>query len=341
MNIAIIGATGLVGKKMIELLESSSFKIDNIYFFASEKSKGEVVNFRLEKYQIEELNEQNLFNKNLDVVFIASGNDIAEKYALKLASKGCYVIDKSSRFRLEKDIPLVVPEVNFHHIQESDRIIANPNCTTIPLAMALYNVDKDYKIKKLFVATYQSVSGAGKDGLNDYLNQIKDIAEGKNPISSSFNFPIVGNLIPHIDSFYEDGDLYGFTKEEGKLIDELRKIIEREDLFIDTINVRVPVKIGHSEAVFVETEKSVDIDGIKNSMKKMKNLVILDDFKNCLYPMPYYLEDTDAVYVGRIKQNKKSQNNFSFWLVADNLRRGAAYNAYAIFEKLVELGKIS
>lgn len=341
MNIAIIGATGLVGKKMIELLEASNYKIDNIYFFASEKSKGEVIDFRINKYYIEELNEQNLLNKELDVVFIASGNDIAEKYAPKLASKGCYVIDKSSRFRLEKGVPLVVPEVNFHHIKEEDRIIANPNCTTIPLAMALYNIDKDYKIKKLFVATYQSVSGAGKDGLNDYLNQLKDVAEGKNPISSYFSFPIVGNLIPQIDSFYEEGDLFGFTKEEGKLINELRKILDRQDLFIDTINVRVPVKVGHSEAIFVETEKPCDVEGIKNSMSKMKNLVILDDFKNSLYPMPYYLEDTDAVYVGRIKQNKQSCNNFSFWLVADNLRRGAAYNAFAIFEKLISLGKIS
>ncbi|MFN3410632.1 MAG: aspartate-semialdehyde dehydrogenase [Exilispira sp.] len=336
MNIAIIGATGLVGKKMIDLLESSPYDFDNIYFFASQRSKGEIINFRLKSYEIEELNDENLFNKKLDVVFIASGNDIAEKYGLKLAENGVYVIDKSSRFRLEKDVPLVVPEINFNVIKDTDRLIANPNCTTIPLAMALYNINKDFNLKKVFVASYQSVSGAGKEAVSDYLNQLKDFADGKSPISSYFNFPIAGNVIPHIDSFYEEGDFYGYTKEEGKLINELKKILNKYDFFIDTINVRVPVKVGHSEAVFVETEKDCSIEEIKNSMSKIENLIILDDFKNNLYPMPYYLEDTDATYVGRIKQNKDSKKNFSFWLVADNLRRGAAYNAFAIFSKLIQ-----
>ncbi len=339
MNIAIIGATGLVGKKLIELLESSSINFDNIYFFASEKSKGLEILFRTEKYKVEELNDDNLLSKNLDFVFIASGNDTSEKYSPILAKRGTYVIDKSSRFRLEKNVPLIVPEVNFEDIKDEDRIIANPNCTTIPLAMALAPIDKDFGIKKVFVATYQSVSGAGKEAVNDYLNQIKDIAEGKNPISSYFKFPIAGNLIPEIDNFYSNGDLFGFTKEEGKLINELRKILKNENFFIDTINVRVPVLVGHSEAVFVETIKDCDIEFVKKSFSSMQNLVILDDFENSLYPMPYYLEDTDCAYVGRIKQNKESKNHFSFWLVSDNLRRGAAYNAFEIFKKLVEKSK--
>jgi len=341
MNIAVIGATGLVGKKMIELLESSDISIDNIYFFASERSKGQAIFFRLDKIFVEELTDENLLNKKLDVAFIASGNDISEKYSPYLAQRGTYVIDKSSRFRLEKEIPLIVPEVNFSAIKDQDRIIANPNCTTIPLAMALSPIKKDFGLKKVFVATYQSISGAGKEALNDYLNQLKDVAEGKNPVSSYFSFPILGNLIPQIDSFYTSGDLTGFTKEEGKLIYELRKILKKDDFFIDTINVRVPVKIGHSEAVFVETEKECNVEDIKKSLTKMENLVLLDDFKNSLYPMPYYLEDTDATYVGRIKQNMESKNNFSFWIVSDNLRRGAAYNAFAIFKKLLINGKIS
>lgn len=340
MNIAVIGATGLVGKKMIELLENSNFDIDEIYFFASERSKGEEIFFRVEKHIVLELKEENILDKNLDLVFIASGNDISEKYSPILSQKGTYIIDKSSRFRLDKNIPLIVPEVNFNHLKDEDRIIANPNCTTIPLAMALFPVDKDFNIKKVFVASYQSVSGAGKDGLNDYMNQINDIANGKPPIPSYFNFPIAGNLIPQIDSFYLEGDFFGYTKEEGKLIQELRKIIDRNDLFIDTINVRVPVKVGHSEVVFVETEKECSVYEIKESMAKMENLIILDDIQNNLYPMPYYLEDTDATYVGRIKQNPESKNHFSFWLVADNLRRGAASNAFNIFKKLVEKGKI-
>jgi aspartate-semialdehyde dehydrogenase len=341
MNIGIIGATGLVGKKMIELLESSNIEIENIYFFASEKSKGEEILFRTEKFYVDKLTEETILSTNLNVVFIASGNDISEKYSPILAEKGVYVIDKSSRFRMEKNIPLIVPEVNFNCLKEDDRIIANPNCTTIPLAMALANIDKDFHINKVFVASYQSVSGAGKDAVNDYNNQIKDLSEGKTPISTFFKFPIVGNLIPQIDDFYNSGDLYGYTKEEGKLINELKKILNRQDLYIDTINVRVPVKVGHSEAVFVETDKQCSVDDIKKSMLKMENLVILDDFENSLYPMPYYLEDTDATYIGRIKQNPANKKSFSFWLVADNLRRGAAFNAYKIFEKLIEQGKIS
>ncbi|MCR4422057.1 MAG: aspartate-semialdehyde dehydrogenase [Spirochaetales bacterium] len=341
MNIGIIGATGLVGKKMIELLESSNIKIDNIYFFASEKSKGNEIFFRLNKFYVEQLTDENILNKDLSVVFIASGNDISEKYSPILAKRNVYVIDKSSRFRMDENVPLVVPEVNFDAIKETDRIIANPNCSTIPLAMALANIDKEFHINKIFVASYQSVSGAGKDAVNDYDNQLKDISEGKSPISSYFKFPIVGNLIPQIDDFYISEGLYGYTKEEGKLINELQKILRRTDLFIDTINVRVPVKVGHSEAVFVETDLECSVDEIKKSMSKMENLVILDDFENSLYPMPYYLEDTDSTYVGRIKQNPKNKKSFSFWLVADNLRRGAAFNAYKIFEKLIEMGKIS
>lgn len=340
MKIAIIGATGLVGKKMAELLESSNIEIENIYFFASEKSKGEPIYFRLEKYYVEELNDENILTKQLDVVFIASGNDISEKYAPILAKKGIYVIDKSSRFRMDENVPLVVPEVNFNDIKEEDRIIANPNCTTIPLAMALSNIDKEFILNKVFVASYQSVSGAGKDAVKDYENQIKDLAEGKVPVSSYFNFPIAGNLIPQIDSFYTNGSLEGFTKEEGKLINELRKILNNKEFYIDTINVRVPIKTGHSEAVFVETKKEISIEEIKNSMSKMENLVILDDYKNSLYPMPFYLEDTDATYVGRIKQNPENKKNFSFWIVADNLRRGAAYNAFKILLKLIEEKRI-
>ncbi|MEJ5272538.1 MAG: aspartate-semialdehyde dehydrogenase [Spirochaetota bacterium] len=340
MNIGIIGATGLVGKKMIELLQSSNIKIDNIYFFASQKSKGEEIYFRTEKYYVEQLTDDSILGKNLSVVFIASGNDISEKYSPLLAKKGVYVIDKSSRFRMDENVPLVVPEINFDSIKEEDRIIANPNCTTIPLAMSLFNVDREFHIKKVYVATYQAVSGAGKDALIDYENQLKDAAENKALVSSFFNFPIVGNLIPQIDSFYETEDYYGFTKEEGKLVNETRKILNRKDLFIDTINVRVPVKVGHSAAVFVEVEKECNVGDIKKSMSKMENLVILDDFKNNLYPMPYYLEDTDATYVGRIKQNKEDKRSFSFWLVADNLRRGAAFNAFKIFEKLIEKGKL-
>lgn len=340
MNIGVIGATGLTGKKLVEILEPEDIDIENLYLFASSRSAGEKIYFRGEEFAIEELTEESLLSKAIDVVFIASGNDIAKKYAPLLSEKGCYVLDKSSAFRLEDNVPLIVPEINFDILKREDRIIANPNCTTIPIAIAISALLKEFDVKKIFAATYQSVSGAGKEALADYDSEINDIASGKNPISSYFDFPIVGNLIPQIDDFYYEGDFSNFTREEVKLVLELKKILKNKDIFIDTINIRVPVRICHSSAVFVETEQKCEIEKIVDCFKSSSDITILDDPVNKLYPMPYYLENTDGTYIGRIKQAPGSDRNFSFWVVADNLRRGASYNAMVILKKLIKRGWI-
>lgn len=330
MNLAILGSTGLVGQKMLEVIEEfSDIKIENLYLFASSKSTDIYFYFNGKKIYVEELTENNLFSKKIDAVLIATGNQLSKKYSPMLVKRGIFVIDNSSAFRLEDNVPLIIPEINLDVINNS-KLIANPNCSTIQLVMAIYPIYKNIGIKSIFCATYQSVGGAGKKAVKDYEDQIKQLSENKELIANYFNFPIVGNLIPHIDIFFDNGKYKGFTKEEVKIVEETKKILDDKEIFINNIAVRVPVKVGHSEAIFFETKNETSVEEIEGLLTNFKGLKVLNDTKNALYPMPYYLEDTNEVYVGRIKGHPESKKHFSMWCVADNLRKGAATNAIQI-----------
>lgn len=332
MNLAILGATGVVGQKMMEVLEQfQEIKIENLYLFASSASEGKELYFNGKKLYVETLNDENLFSKKLDAVLIASGNSISEQYSPKLAEKGIFVIDNSSRFRLTEGVPLVIPEINIESIK-NNKLIANPNCSTIQLVISIYPIYKKFGIESIFCATYQSVAGAGKKALEDYDEQVKQKANNKELIANYFNFPILGNIIPQIDVYFEEGYYSEFTKEEVKIIEETKKILNDNDIFVNSIAARVPVRICHSEAVFFKTKTETNVKEIEEVLSNFKGIKVLNDTKNALYPMPYYLEDTDEVYVGRIKGHPGSKKQFSLWNVADNLRKGAATNAIQILE---------
>lgn len=322
MNIAIAGATGLVGSTILKLLEERDFKIDNLYPLASEKSKGKLINFKGKEYETEVLKDFD-FTKS-DLVFFAAGGDRSKEFAKKAVDCGAVVIDNSSVFRMDKEVPLVVPEVNPEALKNHKGIIANPNCSTIQCMKVLKIIDELSLIKRVVYATYQSVSGSGLKGL-------RDLDEG---VCEFYPKNIKGNVIPHIDSFLDNG----YTKEEMKMIDETKKILNREDLKITCTCVRVPVRFAHSVSINVETEKAIDIDKIRSEIENTKNLILMDDISKNIYPVPTDAEGKDEIFVGRIRRDESVQNGLNLWVVADNIRKGAALNAVEIAEKMIEMG---
>lgn len=318
-NLAVVGATGLVGGTIIEILEKRNFGINNIYFFSSKRSAGSKISFNNVDYLVEELNEES-FERDIDIALFAAGGQISQEYAKLAASKGIIVIDNSSVFRMDKNVPLVVPEVNGEDIKRNQGIISNPNCTTIQAVVALKPLHDAFKIKRIIYSTYQSVSGSGLGGL-------KDLEEGN---VEFYPHQIQYNAIPHIDSFLEDG----YTKEEIKMIDETRKILKNEDLKVTATCVRVPVKYAHSLSINLEFEKPFEIDDIYKVLEGSPGIIISDDRANNIYPMALDAEATDGVYVGRIRKDNSVTNGLNLWVVADNIRKGAALNAVQIAEVL-------
>lgn len=323
-DVAVVGATGMVGRMFLEVLEERQFPVNNFYAFASAKSAGNKVTFNGKDYVVEELNEKS-FDRHIDIALFSAGGDISKKYSPIAASKGVTVVDNSSAFRMDEDVPLIIPEVNPHAIKNHNGIIANPNCSTIQAVVALKPLHDKYGIKRIVYSTYQSVSGTGVKGVVDLEEGIK----GNAP--KTYPHPIAYNCLPHIDVFLENG----YTKEEIKMIEETKKILDDQSLRITATTVRVPVYSSHSESVNVEFEKDFDIEELKELLSSSPGIVLQDDPANNIYPLATYAEGKDEVFVGRIRRDYSVEYGINLWVVADNVRKGAATNAVQIAELLV------
>lgn len=328
--VAVVGATGLVGTEMIQTLERRQFPVKKLVPLASEKSKGRHVEFNGESIAVEVLTDDSFVG--VDFALFSAGGAISERFAPSAVRHGAIVIDNTSFFRMHKDVPLVVPEVNAHALRDHNGIIANPNCSTAQLVVALKAVHEAAKITRIVISTYQSVSGAGKVAMEGLHAETQNhLATGVSEASALVQ-PIAFNLIPQIDKFESNG----YTKEEMKMIQETKKILGDESIQITATCVRVPVFVSHSESVVIETEKKVTADEFRAMLGQSKGVVVVDDPKNGLYPMPIHTAATDPVCVGRIREDLAFPNGLSMWIVADNLRKGAALNAVQIAEAMIQ-----
>lgn len=324
-KIAVVGATGLVGMSVLKVLEEKNLPIEKYTLLASKNSAGKKLEFFGEDYIVEELTESS-FDSGFDfAIFVASG-DIAKKYAPIAVSKGAIVIDNSSYYRMDEDVPLVVPEVNFDDVYSHKGIIANPNCSTIQAMLPLKALDDKYKIKRVVYSTYQAVSGAGKVALEDLEN-----VDNSKPLQK-FPHPIYNNCLPHIDVFLDNG----YTKEEMKMINETRKILHRPDLKITATTVRVPVENSHSESINLEFENDFEMNDLLETLRSFPNLILVDDPSTNTYPMAIDANGHDEVFVGRVRRDDSVDFGVNLWVVADNIRKGAASNAVQIMERLME-----
>lgn len=324
-KLAIVGATGLVGRSVIQVLEEKKLPIESYGLFASKKSAGTKFSILGKEYVVQELTE-NSFDEGFDFAIFSAGGETAKKFAPIASQKGCIVVDNSSYFRMHDDVPLVVPEVNMEDAFAHHGIIANPNCSTIQAMLPLKALDNKYHIKRVVYSTYQAVSGAGKDALCDLEN-----TDNKEPLKK-FPYPIYNNCLPHIDVFMENG----YTKEEIKMINETRKILHRPDLKVTATTVRVPVRNSHSESINVEFEKDFEMKDLLATLQSFPNLILQDDPSTNLYPMAIHATGHDEVFVGRVRRDDSVPSGVNLWVVADNIRKGAASNAIQIVENLLK-----
>lgn len=325
INIAIVGATGMVGRTFLKVLEERNFPYNKIYCFSSKRSAGIKVKCKGVDIIVEELTEDS-FNRDIDIALFSAGGEISEKFAPIAASKGVIVIDNSSAFRMNKDVPLIVPEVNPEAIFSHKNIIANPNCSTIQAMVALKPLHDKYGLKRIIISTYQAVSGSGVKGMSDLEEGLKG-----NPSSKAYPHPIANNCLPHIDVFMDNG----YTKEEMKMILETKKIFNDENLKVTATAVRVPLFDCHSEAINIELNKSFEIEDIIKLYKDFDGIILQDNVKNNVYPLATIAKGTDDVYIGRIRRDFSIENGINIWVVADNIRKGAATNAVQIAEYLI------
>ncbi|MCL2390944.1 MAG: aspartate-semialdehyde dehydrogenase [Endomicrobia bacterium] len=331
-KVAVAGATGAVGLEMIKMLESRNFPVESIKFLASERSVGKKLKFNGKEYPVELLTKDG--GKGVDIALFSAGGSVSKEFAPYFAADGCFVIDNSSAWRMDKDVPLVVPEVNPGDLKKEKKLIANPNCSTIQMVVALKPIHDYAKIKRVIVSTYQSVSGAGQKGIIELTDQSKAWAKGEEiPAAGKFQYQIAFNLIPQIDVF----DEYDYTKEELKMTNETRKIMGDDSIMLSATCVRVPVFRSHSESVWIETEKPITPEKAKELLSKADGIELIDDVANKKYPMPLYAEDKQVTYVGRIRKDiSNTGNGLTFWVVSDNLLKGAALNAVQIAEALIK-----
>ncbi|MDT9336161.1 aspartate-semialdehyde dehydrogenase [Clostridium perfringens] len=320
-NVAIVGATGNVGRKFLEILEERNFPVKELYLFASKRSAGKTLKFKGEDVLVKELCEANIKNKKIDFALFSAGGSVSLEFAPIFAKHGAVVIDNSSAWRMDKEVPLVVPEVNPEDVKWHKGIIANPNCSTIQAMVALKPLYDKYGIKRIVYSTYQAVSGAGIQG-------ILDLQEGT---TKKFPYPILGNVIPHIDVFLDNG----YTKEEIKMIEETKKILHDDNLRITATTVRVPVLNAHSESINVELNSEFELENVIDLFNSSKGIIVHDDVENLKYPTPLELSGKDEVFVGRIRRDFSLDNGLNLWVVADNIRKGAALNAIQIAEILI------
>ncbi len=326
MNVttAVVGATGLVGRMMLKVLEERNFPVGELHLFASARSAGAIMEFKGKKYTVEELTAENIKKANVKYAIFSAGGDVSKQFAPIFASCGAVATDNSSYWRMDKNVPLVVPEVNPEAAFKHNGIIANPNCSTIQAVVALKPLHDAFKIKRIVYSTYQAVSGAGRQGYDDLQNGIN----GEPP--KKFPHPIAFNVLPHIDVFTDDG----YTKEELKMVNETRKILGDDAMRITATTARVPVYYGHSESINIEFYNPVTRAAALDVLRQAKGIVVCDDPANNVYPMPIDSEGHDEVFVGRVREDHSVDNGLNIWVVADNIRKGAASNAVQIAELL-------
>ena len=323
-KVAIVGASGVVGRTALKVLEEKSFSNVEFTLFSSKKSAGKKIEFLGNNYILQELTE-NSFNKPFDYAIFCAGGVVSKKFIPLAVEHHCICIDNSSVYRMDKDVPLVVPEVNMKEAFKNKGIIANPNCSTIQAVVPLKPLDDTYHIKRIVYSTYQAVSGAGRDGIEDLENGINGFAPKK------FPYPIFNNCLPQIDVFMDDG----YTKEEHKMIDETRKILNRPDLPITATTVRVPVLNCHSESINIEFEKDFDLYDVRQLLQNYPGVIVVDDIEKNYYPIATKADGYDEVFVGRIRRDTSVKYGLNLWVVADNLRKGAASNAIEILENMM------
>lgn len=326
-RVAVVGATGMVGRKFLEVLEERQLPVSEYFLFASKRSAGKEITFMGKKHTVRELTDDAFQGLDIDIALFSAGGETSRHFAPIVASTGAVVIDNSSCWRMDPDVPLVVPEVNPDAIPgyKKKGIIANPNCSTIQAMVVLKPLSDAYGLKRVVYSTYQAVSGAGQQGYMDLVDGLKGEAPKK------FPHPIAGNCLPHIDVFLDTG----YTKEEQKMIDESRKILSLPELRVTATTVRVPVYHGHSESINIEFERPFELSELRAQLEKAPGLVVQDDVANNVYPMAIHAADTDPVYVGRIRRDFSVENGINLWCVADNIRKGAATNAVQIAQELI------
>lgn len=336
MNVAIVGASGAVGQEFLRILDEQNFPINELSLFGSKRSAGSTYTFRGEKITVKELKHNDDF-KGIDIVFTSAGAGTSREFADTITKYGAIMIDNSSAFRMDNDVPLVVPEVNGDDALCTPRnIIANPNCTTIQMVVALKPINDLSKIKRVHVATYQAASGAGAQAMEELKHQYTEIAEGKEPTVDKFAYQLANNLIPHIDVFQDNG----YTKEEMKMFNETRKIMHEPEISVSAMCVRVPVMRAHSEAIWVETERPISPAEARKAFEAAEGIVVIDNPAEKQYPMPLFTSGKDPVFVGRIREDLANKNGLSFWVVGDQIKKGAALNAVQIAQYMMAHKKL-
>jgi aspartate-semialdehyde dehydrogenase len=329
--VAVVGATGAVGNEMVAVLEERKFPVERLRLFASERSEGKTLSFNDKDVTVEILTE-NVF-KGIDIALFSAGAERSLNYAPIAAKAGCVVVDNSSAWRMDPEVPLVVPEVNPHDLKWHKGIIANPNCSTIQMVVVLKPIHDAAKIKRVVVTTFQSVSGTGKKAMDELLNQTTDLLNFKEPRPLVYPHQIAFNCLPQIDKFMDDG----YTKEEIKMVNETKKIMGDDSIKVTATTVRVPVFRGHSEALNIETQKKLTANDVRALLSKAPGVIVYDVPEKNVYPLPTICVGKDEVYAGRIREDNTIENGINMWIAADNLRKGAATNAVQIAEKLIEM----
>lgn len=328
--VAVVGATGAVGNEMIAVLEERNFPIEKLRLFASERSEGKTLQFEGSEIPVEALNEDSF--KGIDIALFSAGAERSKIWAPIAAKSGCVVVDNSSQWRMDTEVPLVVPEVNAHDLKWHKGIIANPNCSTIQMVVALKPIHDAAKIKRVVVTTFQAVSGTGKKAMDELLQQTTNLLNFKEIKCNVYPHQIAFNVLPHIDKFLENG----YTKEEMKMVNETKKIMGDSSIRVTATTVRVPVFRGHSESVNIETEKKITSNEVRSIFSKAPGIVVFDVPEKNVYPLPIDVAGKDPVYVGRIREDESIDNGINMWVVSDNLRKGAALNAVQIAEELIK-----
>ncbi|WP_333653383.1 aspartate-semialdehyde dehydrogenase [Dissulfurispira sp.] len=328
--VAVVGATGAVGNEMIAVLEERKFPVEKLRLFASERSEGKTLQFEGSEIPVESLKEDSF--KGIDIALFSAGAERSKIWAPIAAKSGCVVVDNSSQWRMDPEVPLVVPEVNAHDLKWHKGIIANPNCSTIQMVVALKPIHDAVRIKRVVVTTFQAVSGTGKKAIDELLQQTTDMLNFREIQKNVYPHQIAFNVLPHIDKFLENG----YTKEEMKMVNETKKIMGDTSIRVTATTVRVPVFRGHSESVNIETEKKITSNEVRSILSKAQGIVVFDAPEKNVYPLPIEVAGKDPVYVGRIREDESIDNGINMWVVSDNLRKGAALNAVQIAEELVK-----
>ena len=335
MKVAIVGVSGAVGQEFLHVLEERNFPLDELVLFGSSRSAGSVYTYCGKQYTVKELKHNDDF-KEIDIAFVSAGAKSSIEYAETITKYGAVMIDNSSAFRLEADVPLVVPEVNAEDALVRPRgIVANPNCTTIQMVVALKAIENLSHIKRAHVATYQASSGAGAAAMAELIKQNEQLIKGEEPTIEKFPYQLAYNLIPQVDAFLDNG----YTKEEMKMYNETRKIMH-SDIEVSATCVRVPALRAHSEAIWVETERPVSVEEARNAFQQFDGIVVQDNPAQREYPMPLFVAGKEPVYVGRIRKDLTNPNGLTFWVVSDQIKKGAALNAVQIAEYLIKAGNI-